>query len=69
MKIQVSDADFVKACVTGKTPDEIVKLTGLKKSTVLSRANKMRKLGVKIPEFERAKKNFNVDELNKLIPG
>jgi hypothetical protein len=57
-KPQVTDVDFVKACVNSKTAEAVASATGLKHSTVLSRAAKLRKAGVNLPEFDRAKKLF-----------
>jgi hypothetical protein len=67
-KPQVTDVDFVKACVNSKTAEAVASATGLKHSTVLSRAAKLRKAGVNLPEFDRAKKVLDVKALNALIP-
>jgi hypothetical protein len=64
-KSNLSDAEFVKVYLGCKNNDELAVATGLKNPQ--TRAAKMRKAGVMLPAYGRAKKTINVVELNKLI--
>ena len=66
-KITVSDENFVLACIDNSTVAAISAKLGLKPATVASRANKLRKAGVNLPEFDRATKVLDVAGLNALI--
>ena len=71
-KIRVSNEDFVKACLTCKSYEELATATGLSKASAHSRANALRKLGVNLPIYERAKSGrakrvVDVAALNALI--
>jgi hypothetical protein len=65
----VSDKDFVIACAKNANVEAIISATGLKRATIMSRAKKLRKLGVCIPEFSRQKKIIDIKGLNDLIGG
>ena len=68
-KVRVSDEAFVKAVLACKSYAEVAEATGLTQASVHTRANKLRKLGVNLPTYERVKKTTDVTALNALIGG
>jgi hypothetical protein len=68
-KVRVSNEDFVKAILAYKSYAEVSAATGLTTASVHTRANKLRKLGVNLPTYERVKKETDVTALNALIGG
>ena len=68
-KKRVSNKDFVQAYLLYKSYGELAQAIGLSVASVASRANKLRKLGVKLPKYERASstKVLDIDGLNALI--
>lgn len=66
-KPRVPDSDFVKAYVACTNYDDLARLTGLTKNSVASRANKLRKAGVKLAKYARAPKETDVAGLNALL--
>lgn len=57
---QVSDVDFVAACQTCSSINQIAERLGLKVTTVTQRRSSMRKAGFPIPAFEKGKKGGSV---------
>jgi hypothetical protein len=49
----VSDVDFVTAWMKSKSVDGVAGRTGLARSTIRDRGNRLRKLGVPLPKFSR----------------
>jgi len=66
-KIRVSDVDFVKACLTSKSIDELATATGLAPASANVRATKLRKAGVNLPVYARKRKATDVEALNALV--
>ncbi len=66
-KKRVSDHDFVVEYCDSISYEELAFNLDLTRASVASRANKLRKLGVKLPEYDRAKKVVDIAALNALI--
>ncbi len=62
-----SDAEFVKACLSGKSSTELAEQFGVKSGSIQSRAKKLRLAGVKLPPLPRQGKKIDVSGLNDLI--
>lgn len=69
-KTRVKDVDFVKACLKATTLEDAADTLGMKKSGVQARARRLRKAGVKLPNFKpgvRLPRKPEVEALNALI--
>lgn len=68
---EVSDKDFVAACLKAKSIDEIAEATGLAKTTVQQRRVRLHNAGVALPALQRGggrkAGSKDLSELNKLI--
>ena len=67
VKTHVPDSDFVKAYAACTNYSDLARLTGLTKASVASRANKLRKAGVKLVKYARVAKETDVTGLNALL--
>ena len=66
-KKRVSNKDYVQAYLLYKSYPELAEAIGLSRASVASRANKLRKAGVNLPKYVRAKSELDVAGLNSLI--
>ena len=68
-KPRVTNEQFVKAYVNCHSTEHCASMLGLTATSVSTRANKLRKAGVKLPKYDRASnpKTIDVDGLNKLL--
>lgn len=69
IKPRVSDADFVRCFLSSVSNDECATRCGLTPASVSARAAKLRNKGVKLPRYDRAVRQTEVDSLNALISG
>jgi transposase len=70
VKARISDKDFVVACVNCNSYQEVADRLGMTALSVQARASKLRKLGVALAKYDRAKpapKVVDVQALNALI--
>lgn len=59
---------FVKACIQAKfVTEEAAKITSMTIYGVRSRAQRLRKIGVNLPQLISARSIVNVDELNRML--
>jgi hypothetical protein len=65
--VRVSDTAFVTACVAAKSVEELATATGLTKASCQCRANKLRKAGVPLPKYAKAKKALDVAGLSAIV--
>ena len=63
----ISDVDFVTAWTKAAALEDVVAATGLGRLSAQARASKLRKAGVRLRRFGRAKKVVDVKGLNALI--
>ena len=69
-KVHVSAEDFVEAWQLSETRDEVADRLGQKKQTVVNRAKKLVKAGVRLKEIrsaQRGRSPLDVSALNDLI--
>ena len=66
---RVSNEAFVKAYVAAKSNAELAAVLGLSKTSVYSRSTKLRKAGVSLAKYDRAKKELDVRALNAIVAG
>ena len=60
---------FRDAYEAGGTKEEVAASLGVSVSGMDQRASKFRKMGVKLPKFQRSNKEHDVDGLNALLDG
>lgn len=66
-RTRVSDMDFVKAYAQSKSVGEVAKKLGISRNSVATRASSLRKKGVGLPVFVRAKRVVDVQGLNAVL--
>jgi hypothetical protein len=64
--MMVSDKEFVRIYLQSSSIGEVAEKTKLKKLSAQSRARQLRRMGVKLPLFDRHKK-VDINELNAII--
>jgi biotin operon repressor len=59
--------EFVGAVMTYKSVAQVAEHLNLKEVSVRARIKKFRKLGVKLPSYEKRGRSINVSHLNQII--
>lgn len=66
-KHYVPAEDFVGAVMSFKSVAQVAERLGLSEVSVRARIKKYRKLGVKLPSYEKRNRSLNVSHLNRIV--
>lgn len=66
-KPRTSDVDYVRAAASAKSVAELAAAVGMTKQSAAARSARLRKAGVNLPKYSRAKKETDVAGLNALL--
>jgi transposase len=68
-RVRVTDEQFVSCHKNCHSNAQVAQMLGISEATVAARANKLRKIGVRLPKFDRVvnSKEVDVEGLNALL--